>query len=296
MQFTSPYNGKAFIIADEKLPNVAQFAMKCPFTGMKILFNRQGNEIFTSAAEEVSGSSGMPSQQISMQQSGPRYGEGVSTNHQSPQNGQAGQLSSQEGDGLQSALSSSFQALPKIPRPMAPVPKAPKVPVHTSLEPWVPHRPIPDNELPVCAPDFIPAGMKSVLVYVRDGGWREDIIDFFKEKGYYIAVPETELEAVARLRHGDYFVLVFDGGEGTFHLHTEVSVWPGMLRRRLNVIMLGKAAEASNPLTAFLQGVNFYFSIEEKEDRKDLLKTALKGYTKYYHLFVEGQKMALSGE
>lgn len=54
MLFRSPYNDREFSIPDEKMPDAPRFAMKCPFTGKKILFAKQESGYELSAAEEPS--------------------------------------------------------------------------------------------------------------------------------------------------------------------------------------------------------------------------------------------------
>lgn len=49
----SPYVDKEFNIPDEKLPDAPRFAMKCPFTGKRIVFEKQGEEYAVSAGEPV---------------------------------------------------------------------------------------------------------------------------------------------------------------------------------------------------------------------------------------------------
>lgn len=53
MQFISPYCNKEFTLPDEKMPAVERFAMKCPFTGKKILFMRVGDKIKVTAGEQA---------------------------------------------------------------------------------------------------------------------------------------------------------------------------------------------------------------------------------------------------
>lgn len=53
MIFKSPYNGKEFSIPDEKLPDAPKFAMKCPFTGKKMVFERVGDKYDVVAGEKI---------------------------------------------------------------------------------------------------------------------------------------------------------------------------------------------------------------------------------------------------
>ena len=53
MLFKSPYNEKEFSIPDEKLPDAPRFAMKCPFTGRKMVFERVGEKFDVVAGEPV---------------------------------------------------------------------------------------------------------------------------------------------------------------------------------------------------------------------------------------------------
>lgn len=52
----SPYVNKEFNLPDEKLPDAARFAMKCPFTGKRIVFEKQEEGGYAVSAGESMGS------------------------------------------------------------------------------------------------------------------------------------------------------------------------------------------------------------------------------------------------
>jgi len=57
----SPYAGKEFTLPDEKLPAAARFAMKCPFTGRRMILERRpGGGYEVSAAEGPAGADPRP--------------------------------------------------------------------------------------------------------------------------------------------------------------------------------------------------------------------------------------------
>lgn len=47
----SPYANKEFNLPDDKLPDAARFALKCPFTGKRIVFEKRDGEYVISAGE-----------------------------------------------------------------------------------------------------------------------------------------------------------------------------------------------------------------------------------------------------
>jgi len=66
----SPYVNKEFNLPDEKLPDAARFAMKCPFTGKRIVFEKQDGQFVVSAGE-AAGSHTPPAQQAAPQEAQP---------------------------------------------------------------------------------------------------------------------------------------------------------------------------------------------------------------------------------
>lgn len=53
MRFMSPYIDKEINLPDEKVPDAERFSLKCPFTGKKILVEKDGDDVKVQAAEPV---------------------------------------------------------------------------------------------------------------------------------------------------------------------------------------------------------------------------------------------------
>ncbi|WP_461209370.1 hypothetical protein [Desulfocurvus sp. DL9XJH121] len=210
MQFKSPYNGKEFSIPDEKLPDAPRFAMKCPFTGKKMVFERGEQGFSVTAAETVA--------------PGP------------------------------------------APRP------APPEPVKPALN------------LPQVEPEVFAPGSKVAFLFLADGAWAEGARSFFAGKGYEVSGASDELEAIAKLRLGEYHVLVAQDGEGAANLLDEVAGWPGGKRRSVNFLLVGGDAPSNDQQAAFVKGVNAYLALADGPRAGDLLEGALRGYDLYYQL------------
>lgn len=217
MLFKSPYNGKEFSIPDAKLPDAPRFAMKCPFTGKKMVFERGEGGFSVNAGE------------------------------------------------------SQAPAPPPAPAP-APEPAKPAL------------------VLPQVEPEVFPPGSKVAFLFLADAAWDSAAREFFKGKGYYLSSAADELEAIAKLRLGDYHVLLAQDGEGSARLLDEVASWPGGKRRGVNFVIVGQEARSNDQQTAFLKGANAYLALSDGASAGDLLEGALTGYELYYQLLNTARK------
>lgn len=53
MRFMSPYTDKEINLPDDKIPAVNRFSLKCPFTGKKIVIDKDGDKFKVTAADPV---------------------------------------------------------------------------------------------------------------------------------------------------------------------------------------------------------------------------------------------------
>ncbi len=133
-------------------------------------------------------------------------------------------------------------------------------------------------------PDNFPPGSKTAFLYVFDEVWRREIINFLKEKNYYISEAHEENVGVQKLRINPYNV-VFLEEKNVQPLLQEIGSWPGAQRRETNVILIGDRAESFDLLTAFVAGVNSYLSISDRDKIKELLEEAMDRYKSFIEMW-----------
>ena len=167
------------------------------------------------------------------------------------------------GDGLKA----SFAEAP-APAPAAPVPPEPAEP-----------------KLPAVEPDVFPPGSVTAFLEVDDVAWRSAAEDIFKARGIYYSEAAETLVGVAKLRLNNYQVILVEDGTDSAPLLKEISAWPGIKRKGVNVVMVGGAAPSMQPNIAFEKSVNFYLNHADSGRAKELLEECLAGYDLYYRPF-----------
>jgi len=155
----------------------------------------------------------------------------------------------------------------------APAPAAPAAP-----EP-------PEPKLPAVEPDVFPPGSTSAFLEVGDAAWRSAAEELCKAKGIYYSEAAETLEGVAKLRLNNYQVILMEDGEESALLLKEISAWPGIKRKGVNVVMIGDAAPSMQPNIAFEKSVNFYLNQADGGRAMELLGECLAGYELYYRPF-----------
>lgn len=143
----------------------------------------------------------------------------------------------------------------------------------------------PEPKLPAVDPDVFPPGSTIAFLKVDDAAWRTSAEEVFKAKGIFYSEAEETLMGVAKLRLNNYNVIVVEDGADGVPLLKEISSWPGIKRKGVNVVMIGGAAPSMQPNYAFEKSVNFYLNHADGARATELLNGCLDGYALYYRPF-----------
>jgi hypothetical protein len=86
---------------------------------------------------------------------------------------------------------------------------------------------------------------------------------------------------VAKLNLNRYDLIIFlDNGEGD-KIRKEIGLWPGILRREVNVIVVGDRTKTFDPNIEFILGVNSFISKEDINKIEDVLEEAINRHTEF---------------
>ena len=135
---------------------------------------------------------------------------------------------------------------------------------------------------PHVEPEIFPPGARIVFVALNSKRWIEESANFFQEMGYHESRARDVQEAVMKLRLNDYHVLLVEDTPQFASIIREIGLWPGIKRRKLNVVCIGEHAQSLDPRISFKMGINTYINVHETERGHDLFAMALKGYDEYY--------------
>lgn len=143
----------------------------------------------------------------------------------------------------------------------------------------------PAPKLPAVEPDVFPPGSTIAFLEVDDAAWRTAAEEVFKAKGIFYSEAAETLVGVAKLRLNNYNVIVIEDCPDCVPLLQEISSWPGIKRKGVNVVMIGGAATSMQPNIAFEKSVNFYLNQADGGRAAELLEECLAGYKLYYRPF-----------
>jgi hypothetical protein len=143
----------------------------------------------------------------------------------------------------------------------------------------------PAPKLPAVDPDVFPPGATIAFLEVDDAAWRSAAEEVFKARGIYSSEAKETLVGVAKLRLNNYNVIVVEDCADCVPLLTEISSWPGLKRKGVNVVMIGNSAPSMQPNYAFEKSVNFYLNHADGARATELLNECLDGYDLYYRPF-----------
>ena len=130
--------------------------------------------------------------------------------------------------------------------------------------------------LPSVEPEMHPPGSKVAFVFLKEKELFDKLEKILKELGYIISTASNTEEAVAKINLNRYNMIVISEVPDTKMIFKEIELWPGNLRRQINVIAMGSSAKTFDPNKEFILGVNSYISTDEFENIDDLIQNAIK--------------------
>ena len=132
-------------------------------------------------------------------------------------------------------------------------------------------------------PEFHPPGSKVCFLCIRKESLFEQLSMIFKDLGFFISAAANTEDAVAMLRLNRYQAAVIEDSSDHRALFAEIAAWPGITRRGLNVIAVGRKASSMHQQQALFSGANFYLNSEDAEKMDELISLCLKEYEAYCH-------------
>ncbi len=130
-------------------------------------------------------------------------------------------------------------------------------------------------------PDLFPPGSSSAFLFVQDQIWLEAIQDRLNGWGFYQSASQQLEEARQKLRLNAYQMVFIQQVEQSGLLLQEVAAWPGIVRREVNVLLIGKADSSFDPALAFYHGVNACLALQERDQAQDLLEQARENFNHF---------------
>ena len=130
--------------------------------------------------------------------------------------------------------------------------------------------------LPSVEPEMHPPGSKVAFVFFKEKELFDKLEKILKELGYIISTASNTQEAVAKINLNRYNMIIISDSPDTKMIFKEIELWPGNLRRYINVIALGNLAKTFDPNREFILGVNSYISTDDFENIDTLIKNAIK--------------------
>ena len=130
--------------------------------------------------------------------------------------------------------------------------------------------------LPSVEPEMHPPGSKVAFVFLKEKELFDKLKKILEELGYIISTASNTQEAVAKINLNRYNMIIISDAADTKMIFKEIELWPGNLRRYINVIALGNLAKTFDPNREFILGVNSYISTDDFENIDTLIKNAIK--------------------
>jgi hypothetical protein len=136
--------------------------------------------------------------------------------------------------------------------------------------------------LPAVEPDAFPPGAKVAFVRLDDPAWRTAAETFLREKGFHSSEASEPLVGVAKLRLNHYDVIFLADEPGAAPLLEEISSWPGLRRRGVNLVLVGREGKSLQPDVAFQKAANAYLCTDDAARAGELFGEALTAYEIHY--------------
>lgn len=130
-------------------------------------------------------------------------------------------------------------------------------------------------------PDLFPPGSSSAFLFVQDQTWLEAIQDRLNDWGFYQSASQQLEEARQKLRLNPYHMVFIQQGEQSGLLLQEVAAWPGIVRREVNVLLIGEAGSSFDPALAFYHGVNACIALQDRDQAQELLEQARENFSHF---------------
>lgn len=131
-------------------------------------------------------------------------------------------------------------------------------------------------------PEVFPPGSKVAFLLIGERSWRNAASAWLKAEKYYQSTASTANEAMLKLRLNDYQLVMIEDRDEYQQVLAEISSWPGLRRRTVNLVLLGNDASSLDPQLSFRRGVNTYLNLADAVRAAELMDSVLKGYEMYY--------------
>ncbi|MCA1743620.1 MAG: hypothetical protein ABR542_02660 [Desulfonatronovibrio sp.] len=139
-----------------------------------------------------------------------------------------------------------------------------------------------DNKSPRVEPDFFPPGSKVCFLCLSNENTIKPLQSIFKNQGFLTSKTEDIPTAVQKLRLNQYQCIVTQDGAEFKDILTEISSWPGNVRRDVNLILMGDQKPSFHQQKAFTSGVNFYLNINDMNRMDELIRQVIGTYDEHY--------------
>ena len=126
---------------------------------------------------------------------------------------------------------------------------------------------------PAIEPELIPYGMKTALLCLDAGPWRDGAKAYFTQQGYYLMDEPDPAVAAAKLKLNSLDVVV--AGETKTEALEEMHSRPGIRRRETALFVVG-AQPNLDSWTAFQSGADWVLNTDEAGRCAEFLTEALK--------------------
>ena len=131
-------------------------------------------------------------------------------------------------------------------------------------------------------PDFFPPGSKVCFLCLASEDLTATIRTIFESHGYLTTGTSDVEIARQKLRLNQYQVVVVEADPGFRPVFQEISSWPGIQRRNINLVVMGKKAPSLHQQMAFVMGANYYLNINDSPQMDKLIRQIIDGYDEYY--------------
>lgn len=126
---------------------------------------------------------------------------------------------------------------------------------------------------PAIEPELIPYGMKTALVCLDPGPWRDAAKAYFAREGFYLMDEQDPSVAAARLKLNSVDVVVAD--EAKTEALEEMHSRPGLRRRETALFVIG-GQPSMDSWAAFQAGADWVLNVADAGRCAELFTEALK--------------------